>query len=178
MIFFRACTAPIRYRRGEKKILLFVCLKAFYLAPIESYSGMTVNLTDVDRWMSSAIDALNSSIPVDEKLKKYFSILKGFSSAFKKIEISYNDIILSYDGNEINRTYKLRSWFKKDEEWVQRSLYLTSRKKMTTSFLRALSAKKWSSTVKFSDVLKQLIPELVSLEVQKIEHSISEKFYF
>ena len=178
MIFFRVHTARIKRQRGDETFLLFGKLKASFSAPVDELSGMTVNLKDVDQWMSLALAKAPAFNNLDEALEYFYKTLKKLSSAFIKAEISLGSVISSYDGTEFSRTYRLRTWFKKDRTWVQRPFIMKSKKPLSKKFRIHLRQKKWSSTEAFAKILKVYLPSLQVLEIQNPDWKGSEKFHF
>ena len=178
MIFFRVHTARLKCQRGDETLLLFGKLKASFSAPVDELSGMTVNLKDVDQWMSFAIAEAPAFKNLDEALLYYFKTLKKLSKAFIKAEISLGSVISSFDGTEFSRTYRLRTWFKKDQTWVQRPFLVKSKKPLSKKFRIHLRQKKWSSTEAFAKLLKNYLPDLQVLEIQNPDWKGSEKFNF
>jgi hypothetical protein len=178
MIFFRVHTVSLSYQRGEESFLLFGRLKATYAASVNELSGMTVNLKDVDQWMSNAKKTVSSFRHLDEALKSYYSLLSGSSKAFKKVEISVKNISHEYNGSEFTRTYHVKTWFQQGQTWVERPTSLKVKRLLSKSWRRRLAKKKWSSSERFASKLKSFMPELSSLEIENPELKITEKFQF
>ncbi len=178
MIFFRSHLIDFKFQRGEQNFLLFGNLKAYYSAPVNELSGMTVNLKDVDQWMSQAI----SNAPVFQNsadaLKFYFKTLQKLSKAFQKVEISLGKVKLIYNGQEILKTYKFHSWFQDGRTWVQRPLVIQSTQSLSRKWRAKLAKKKWTSQDVLISKIQGLLPGLCSVEVLYPKQSYSERYSF
>lgn len=178
MIFFRSHLIDFKFQRGGKNFLLFGNLKAYYSAPVHELSGMTVNLKDVDRWMSQA----SSSAPVfqnsTDALKFYFKTLQKLSQAFHKVEVSIKGVSSIYDGNIILKTYKLHSWFQEGRTWVQRPLLIQSTHGLSKKWRAKLAKKKWTSQDVLISRIQDLLPGLCSVEVLYPKQSYTERYSF
>ena len=178
MIFFRVHTARLKYQRGDETFLLFGKLKAFFSAPVNELSGMTVNLKDVDQWMSEVLSDPPTFRHLDEALRYFFNQLKKKSPLFSRAEITLGSVLSAFDGSEYSRTYRLRTWFRQGQTWVQRPLMMKSKKPLSKQFRFHLRQKKWSSTQTFAKLLKTHLPGLQVLEIQNPDWKGSEKFHF
>ena len=178
MIFFRVHTAALKFQRGEDTLLLFGKLKASFSAPINELSGMTVNLKDVDQWMKQALTNAPVFSDIEDALSYFFNSLKGLSASFIEAQISNRSVSYIYDGDKYSRIYRLHTWFKKDQTWVQLPVVLKTSKTLRKHFRSQLRHKKWSNAEAFARILKAHKPELLVLEVQNPDWKGSEKFYF
>lgn len=178
MIFFRSQTVGFRFQKGDKTLLLFGKLKAFYEAPVDELSGMTVNLKDVDLWMKQALLSAPILSSSTEALQFYFNSLKKHSSAFQKIEIKIGAISSSFDGKMILKTYRLRSWFQENKTWVQRPITIQSQKSLSKKWRNQLARKKWSSPDALASKLQSLLTGLSAIEIHSPEQSLTRRFSF
>lgn len=178
MIFFRTQVVRVKRRKGAENFLLFARLTAYYDAPIDALSGMTVNLADVDRWMQRAQRDVPLVESVPEALKIYDSRLRQSSPAFQKVSLSVRDFSIELDGSKFLRTYEVKTWFFEDSTWVQRPCSLQSDSILSIKWRKRLARKKWSTPEIFADLIGNCLPQIKVLEVHHPEIRASEKYRF
>ncbi len=176
MIFFRTQNLLIKHQRGDRRYHLFGKLKVTYSAPVDSLSGMTVNLQDVDRWIWQAQENSLFFENLNDTLRYYHLKLTQASKAFKKVEILLDHVTAEFDGLQFYRTYLLSSWFLSDSIWVQRRMQIRLTKPLSLAWRIRLLRKKWSSSDHFAFVLKKKLPEIQFIEIKNQELNASEKF--
>lgn len=178
MIFFRTHGVRLNFQRGENKLALFGELKAYYSAPVDGLSGMTVNLKDVDQWMAKAQNALPKVQHVEEALRRCFSLLSGLSKDFEKVELSLGPVKVEYDGLRFCRTYGLWTWIRQDLTWVRTQVTLKTEAVLSKEFRSRLTRKKWSGSEVFAQALKAHRDDLQWVIVHRPDWKGAEKFQF
>lgn len=181
MIFFRSQTVRLCLQKDNVPLSCHVKLTAFYSAPVDPQSGMTVNLKDVDAWLAQALAKVKPSfISSEEFIRSIFSVLKKMSPYLVKVKVAVTEGAASveFDGINLSRHYSFRTWFKQGNGWTQRLVRLQIKKRLSPSWRRKIRLKKWSNPRKFADLLKKAHPEVQVLEVQNPEWNGLEKFNF
>lgn len=179
MIFFRVRNVRLSFQSGEGNLALFGKLKAYYSAPVDDLSGMTVNLKDVDQWMEEARKAFPAAVQdVQEALKYFFSSLSRLSRAFEKVEVLIGSMTVGYDGSRFYRVYRLSTWIKQDLAWVRTPVILKMGNSLSRDFRFRLKRKRWSSSEVFARILKNHKADLRVLIIRHPDWKGAEKFQF
>lgn len=179
MIFFREHRALILFRQNPESMArgFFVFVRADLQGPIDSESGMTINLMDVDRELKKALHRPTVYKGRQHFLKSLFRQLwTTFPNKLKSLTLGSGSATLSYDGASFCYQYRTTSFFCSAQGWVQRAIILETSQVLKSAWIRDFANRHWESDDMCIEALGLMRETLKSIQIEKAEQKGWERW--
>ncbi len=181
MIFFRIRLMSVRIRSGAsmQADLFYLPVKVSFSSPVDPFSGMTVNLKDVDHELAQASRTMPLSfLGLEDFLECLFKILKLQTSTLESVEVRKGSSVCRYDGAVFQWRYRLSTLICEGDDRVHRKVELKSLRRLSVGWRRKFSMHIWSDSENLAKTLEEKIPSLQEIKIEKPELQSFEKFIF
>lgn len=180
MIFFREHRFLVRTQKNPDQTAqgFFMLVRADFKGPVDSESGMILNLKDVDHVMKKM---MKSNLVYKSHRDFVVSVWRGLRNSFprhiKCVQLTYKNQSWIFDGKSWKYVYRTHSRFAEPQGEVSRLVVLESATPFKAAWIKLFRSRVWKNSMSCVQNLKLLNAPLKHVQIEKPEWKGWEKWY-